>query len=87
MTCTLKEHYNKAHGMQMTTSELNKVCVKLPPGPINPPLSPSSHQAMQLQEQQEQQQETTSISLISIDPDIGDASIMTTISSPVNLAK
>lgn len=43
MTCTLKEHYNKAHGLVYTTSEINKVCVKLPPGPLNtmPVTSPS----------------------------------------------
>lgn len=93
MTCTLKEHYSKAHGMQLTTSELNKICVKLPPGPINLPLT-IPHQTIETQdeiqiiEQQEQhQQDTANISLISISGIGENETMMTAISSPVNLAK
>lgn len=99
MTCTLKEHYNKAHGMQLTTSELNKVCVKLPPGPINPPItSPIPHTEQQQPQQQQiptQQmiqthQDTSHISLLNIpgiQENVVQQSMMTNISSPVNLAK
>lgn len=95
MTCTLKDHYLKAHGMQLTTAELNKICVKLPPGPINPPLSPNSQQPMvvihdETQIIQQQQQDTSNISMISIPgihENVVESTIITTIGSPVNLAK
>lgn len=86
--------------MQLTTAELNKVCVKLPPGPINPPLSPplthtiqqQNHDETQMMQHQQQQDPTDqhNISLINISG-IGEtvvqATMITAVSSPVNLAK
>ncbi|XP_063696468.1 myoneurin-like [Culicoides brevitarsis] len=86
MTCTLKEHYNKAHGLQMTTAELNKVCVKLPPEPINAPLSPNTQQTVEIM-QQHPQDPNTMISITGINENVVESTIMSTITSPVNLAK